>query len=113
MRVFEGRWLQSRLATLPLGSPAESSVAVRAIGIWVLVRVVAGYFSRLLGGDLLYTSLPTALLIIAIVGLVTANDARRHNEHLFLANLGTSGLVFALLCAVPPLICEIALAVVT
>jgi hypothetical protein len=88
----------------------ESSVAARALRLWFIVRVAAGMFSVLAGGDAVSLTIKASFIIIAVSGYLAALDARKHNEDLFLANLGTSNVVFVLLCSVPPLIGEIAVA---
>ena len=95
----------------PSGSPGEISFALRAAGLWVLVRFVAGFFTLLAGGSLAEVSVRMSILVVAITGIVAAIDARNHHEPLFLANLGTSPFVLGLLCVLPPLVGEIALSV--
>src|SRR5688572_16479493 len=103
----------NRLDFFPLGSPGGNSVALRAAGLWVLVRVVAAVFTRLAGGSAVERSVMTSILVISIAGFLAALDARNHHEHLFLANLGTSRVAFVLMCVVPPLVGEIVLAMVS
>src|SRR5688572_21288367 len=99
-----------RLDRIPLGSPGEVSVAIRASGLWLLVRVVAGVFTNLAGLGFVAISPLTSILVVAIAGFLAHLDARTHHDQLFLANLGTSPLVFVLLCVIPPLAGEIVLA---
>jgi hypothetical protein len=89
----------------------ESSVAGRALVLWFLVRVAAGMFSALAGADPVSLTIKASMIVIAVAGFLAALDARKHNEHVLLANLGTSNVVFVLLCFVPPLIGEVVVAV--
>lgn len=102
----------SSLDRFPLGPPGEGSVALRAAGLWMLVRIVAAVFTSGAGGSVVALSAMTSIMIVAMAGFLAAMDARNHNEHLFIANLGTSRVAFGALCVVPPLVGEILLAVV-
>lgn len=88
----------------------EASVAGRATMLWLMARIAAGVFSVLAGGDALSLTFKASIIIIAVSGFLAALDARKHNEDLLLANLGTSHAVFILLCSVPPLVGELVIA---
>lgn len=107
--VHSRRWLYR----LILDRTIESSVAGRAMLLWLIVRVAAGIFSALAGGDPVSVTIKASIIVIAVSGFLATLDARKHNEDLFLANLGTSNIVFVLLCWVPPLIGESMVAIAT
>ena len=104
--------VEEALARFPVGRAGEASVAIRAAGLWFAVRVFAAVFVTPDIGERVLISVPMSVLVIAVTAFFAVLDARRHHEHLFLANLGRSDVAFYLLCAVPPLLGEIALALV-
>jgi hypothetical protein len=100
------------LERFPVGRAGEPSVAIRAAGLWFAVRVFAAMFINPMGGSRVLISVPMSVLVIALAAILAVIDARKHHEHLFIANLGRSNVAFALFCVLPPLLGEIALALV-
>ena len=73
--------------------------------LWLLVRLMFFAVSGRSSVSLLPT---TALALALVVGAFGLLDARRRNEHRFLANLGVSQIVIAMLSTIPALVGELA-----
>ena len=86
----------------------------RAAFLWVGVRLLFAVLVALnvdqLGPPSPVLSFRGALLVILLVAILGLLEARRRNEHVFLANLGVPQLVVAALSAVPALAGELLVA---
>jgi hypothetical protein len=95
----------------------ERSLAIallrRGAFFWLLVRLLVMSISAAVSGRGSVRLLPTMALALALgVGALGLLDARRRNEHRFLANLGVSQIVIAMLSTIPALLGELALGAV-
>ena len=80
--------------------------------LWLLARLMVLSLSGALSGRVAVGLLPPSALALALgVGALGLLDARRRNEHRFLANLGVSPIVIAVLSTVPALLGELALGI--
>lgn len=78
--------------------------------LWLLARMLVVASGAALSGHVsLGIFAPTALALSLAVGAMGLLDARRRNEHRFLANLGVSPLTIVLLSIIPALVAELAL----
>ncbi|HXS23659.1 MAG TPA: hypothetical protein VN719_05490 [Gemmatimonadales bacterium] len=94
----------------------ERSLTIALLGrgaiFWMLARMMVVSISGALSGSVAVGLLPPSALALALgVGALGLLDARRRNEHRFLANLGISPFVIALLSTVPALVGELALGI--
>jgi hypothetical protein len=89
----------------------------RGAFLWVGTRVLFGFASLLTAGVFGSPSIGvaphTAIGLACLVGVLGLLEARRRNEHLFLANLGVSQWPIWLISVLPALLgeCLIALAI--
>ena len=98
----------SLLARLPERSMAFALIRRGAI-LWLLARILVVVSGAGLSGHVsLGIFAPTALALSLAVGAMGLLDARRRNEHRFLANLGVSPVMIVLLSTIPALIGELA-----
>lgn len=84
----------------------------RGVILWLLARAMVVSVSAAFSGQVSVRLLPPTACALALgVGALGFLDARRRNEHRFLANLGISPIVIALICTIPPLVGELAIGV--
>jgi len=84
----------------------------RGAVLWLLARLMVGSMSAAVSGHGSVGLLPpTALALALAVGALGLLDARRRNEHRFLANLGVSQIVIVTLSTIPALLGELAVGV--
>ena len=87
----------------------------RALFLWVGVRLLVAFGGGGGAGPYGLRPLPlrTTGLLVLIVGFLGLLEARRRNEHILLANFGVPQSTLAGLSALPPVLAEIAVQLVT
>jgi hypothetical protein len=90
----------------------EQSLIRRSGSLWLLIRVVIAPFVMATGEHPVFLGPPAAMLVIAVCVSLCWIETRRRFEDLMLANLGTSPWTIIFLVAVPPVLLELALALV-
>jgi hypothetical protein len=97
----------------------ERSLAIalllRGATVWFLVRLTVGVpwalGSQLPGRSVLKLTIPASILLVLLVGALGLLEARRRNEHRFLANLGVSPFMIVVLSMTPALLAEACLGI--
>ena len=85
----------------------------RGAFLWLLARIMVAASGAAVSGHIsIGVFAPTALALSLAVGAFGLLDARRRNEHRFLANLGVSPFTIVALSTVPALIAELVLGAV-
>jgi hypothetical protein len=88
-----------------------ASLILRASFLWLVLRTLAVAASAIAPSPRTRSpwmlTIPAAIFLIFLVGGLALLDARRRNEDRFLANLGVSGGVIALLSMAPAAVAEI------
>lgn len=99
---------------LPLGVPDRlflTALLKRALFFWLVPRAFLTLATRAapaeLGGFSLALSFEATLALVLLVAFLGLLEARRRNEHLFLANLGVSQPTIAVVSAMPALAMEV------
>jgi hypothetical protein len=90
--------------------PFRAALLRRAAGLWLLLRAAVLVVGLLVGlaplRDLIFFSAPAAGFVALLAAWLTMFDARRRREPLFLADLGVSPGLLAVLALVPPIVGE-------
>lgn len=108
--------LDVRVASRPTtGSMRPNSLivtrfATRGAQIWVGARLLAGAVIALAGGEPLFLSMLSALLLVAIGIALGLADIHRRHERALLENLGVSRLARVAFFALPAFVGEGAIA---
>jgi hypothetical protein len=88
------------------------ALLARATFLWLVLRAVIATFGVVTGTLSPWVlTVPTAIVLIGMVGGLSLLDARRRNEHRFLANLGVSEITIALLSMTPAFAAEVAIGI--
>jgi hypothetical protein len=88
------------------------SLLWRGLLIWAGTRLlVALGGAGVAGTHPASLDVPGTLLLVTIVGFLGILEARRRNEHILLANFGTSQALLVSLCAAPAVLAELLIGV--
>jgi membrane protein YdbS with pleckstrin-like domain len=98
--------MTSLTSRLPERTLAVALLA-RATFLWLVLRAVIATFGVVTSTRNPWVlTIPMALVLIGMVGGLSLLDARRRNEHRFLANLGVSQAMMVVLSMTPALVAE-------